>query len=219
MRTILITFLVVFQTFFMGMNVFAQDYKVDSVYNRMQGDWYKVINYQGLTGRYDTVASDEIHRFERIAGTDSVVRTIRLNGTVLTSSRLRIAYTTSNVYPFKEWMLTGAHMNYLISDYKGCLMMYMAVLDGSGDGLARTPLLSSVSPKAGRLSIYPNPVKSTLVVGPMDVVRIIDLNGRLMKSVNAPTNGLIDVSMLERGAYLVQLEVQGVTSVGKMIKE
>src|SRR5450759_4296656 len=103
MRTILNTFLVVFLAFFMGVNVFAQDYKVDSVYNRMQGAWYKVINYQGLTGQYDTVASDEIHRFERIAGTDSVVWTIRLKGTVVTSSRLRIAYTTSNVYPFKEW--------------------------------------------------------------------------------------------------------------------
>jgi len=219
MRTILITFLVVFLNLFSGMNVFAQDYKVDSVYNRMQGAWYKVINYQGLTGRYDTVALDEIHRFERIAGTDSVVWTICLKGTMVTSSRLRIAYTTSNVYQFKEWMLTGAHMNYLISDYKGCLMMYMAVMDGSGDGLARTPLLSSVSPKAGRLSIYPNPVKSTLVVGPMDVVRIVDLNGRLVKSINVPTDGVVDVSTLERGVYLVQLEVQGVMSVRKMIKE
>lgn len=219
MRTILIAILMVFLPFFMGMNVFAQDYKVDSVYNRMQGDWYKVINYQGLTGRYDTVASDEIHRFERIAGTDSLVWTIRLKGTVVISSRLRIAYTTSNLYQFKEWMLTSVHMNFLISDYKGCLMIYMAVMDGSGDGLARTPLLSSVSPKSGRLSIYPNPVKSTLVVGSMDVVRIVDLNGRLVKSVNAPTDGLVDVSLLERGVYLVQLEVQGVTSVGKMIKE
>lgn len=219
MRTFLIAFLVGFLPFLNGMNVFAQDYKVDSVYNRIQGDWFKVINYQGLTGRYDTVVLDETHRFERIAGTDSVVWTIRLKGTVVISSRLRIAYTTSNVYQFKEWMLTGVQMNYLISDYKGCLMMYMAVNDGSGDGLARTPLLSSVSPKAGRLSIYPNPVKSTLVVGPMDVVRIVDLNGRLVKSVNVPTDGLVDVSMLERGAYLVQLEVQGVTSVGKMIKE
>jgi len=32
-------------------------------------------------------------------------------------------------------------------------------------------------------------------------------------------DGVVDLSALKQGVYLVQLEVQGVTSVGKMIKD
>ena len=68
------------------------------------------------------------------------------------------------------------------------------------------------------LSIYPNPVKNTLVVRGQNIenVQIIDINGRTVRSMDNTSS--INVRNLNKGIYFVKVKTTTNTKVLKMIK-
>lgn len=72
-----------------------------------------------------------------------------------------------------------------------------------------------VNPYGNRLEVFPNPTCDLLYIKGVDestVVRVFDLQG---KQLGAYTGGQADVSGLENGVYLLQVE----TSIFKFIKQ
>ena len=68
------------------------------------------------------------------------------------------------------------------------------------------------------LSIYPNPVKNTLIVKGQNIknVEIIDINGRTVQTINNTSS--INVEKLNKGIYFVKVKTATNTKVLKMIK-
>ena len=50
-----------------------------------------------------------------------------------------------------------------------------------------------------------------------DLLRILDIHGRLIKVV--PNSGNLNISELENGIYVVQLEGQFGTTIGRLVKQ
>jgi len=66
-------------------------------------------------------------------------------------------------------------------------------------------------------SVYPNPATNYILTNNAQQVTITDLNGRLVKEAfNAEK---VDVSSLAKGAYIVKVNVDGATKMGKLIKK
>lgn len=220
MKTFFSLIFVVISAFSAVLPIAAQSdpVRVDSVFNHIQGDWYKIVEYQGFTGCYDTVYTNEMHHLVRIAGTDSVVWTITRNNVPVVERRLKLIYTDANIYRQYRWMFKNSREIYSIQQDMGLFWIVMAVTDGSGDGLSKSSQLPMKLSKVRQSLAFPNPVRTTLSVGAVSVVKIFDLTGRIVKSVNAPSNGLIDVSLLKQGVYVVQTEVDGKKATGRMVK-
>ena len=73
------------------------------------------------------------------------------------------------------------------------------------------------------LSLYPNPVKNIVNITTgesIDMVRIYDITGRMVKKANPNSNDfIIDITTLDKGLYLVKLDSRDKTSSAKIIKE
>ncbi len=64
------------------------------------------------------------------------------------------------------------------------------------------------------LQLYPNPAKDQInftIVSkePISSIQLVDLNGKLVKTIDNATSGTIDISELSSGIYLLQLDVNG----------
>lgn len=81
--------------------------------------------------------------------------------------------------------------------------------------------LSVEESKNLKLSIYPNPAQSRLVISIPDVEEfsyaIYDLNGRLLKQNNQQHQNEISVGTLAQGLYLLQVSVNGKTATKKLM--
>ncbi len=65
--------------------------------------------------------------------------------------------------------------------------------------------------------VYPNPATNYILTNNAQKVTITDLNGRLVKEAfNAEK---VDVSSLAKGVYIVKVNVDGATKIGKLIKQ
>jgi len=106
--------------------------------------------------------------------------------------------------------------------------------NGSGDSIFTSRLtvaenfstgLSSLSEISKNITTYPNPVTDQLHItnalnslGEIQL-SIIDINGRLVKSVaNATINSTIDVSDLARGNYMLKIDTEKGAIIKKIIK-
>jgi hypothetical protein len=106
--------------------------------------------------------------------------------------------------------------------------------NGSGDSIFTSKLtvaenfstgLSSLSEISKNITTYPNPVTDQLHItnalnslGEIQL-SIIDINGRLVKSVaNATVNSTIDVSDLARGNYMLKIDTEKGAVIKKIIK-
>lgn len=73
------------------------------------------------------------------------------------------------------------------------------------------------SPKTEAFSVYPNPAAKYILTPNAQKVTIADLNGRI---VNETFNSeKVDVSSLANGAYIVKVKTNGITKIGKLIKQ
>ncbi|PCJ64091.1 MAG: hypothetical protein COA58_13985 [Bacteroidetes bacterium] len=71
------------------------------------------------------------------------------------------------------------------------------------------------------LSIYPNPVKSQLIIDSeerIEVIFITDVTGRVLEFIDKPI-GAIDVSDLTKGVYFLQIQIDNVLVSKRFIKE
>jgi hypothetical protein len=73
------------------------------------------------------------------------------------------------------------------------------------------------TPKSEAFNVYPNPTAKYITTPNAQKVSISDLNGRLVKEVFNTEK--VDVSTLAKGAYIVKVNVDGSTKVGKLIKQ
>lgn len=76
--------------------------------------------------------------------------------------------------------------------------------------------------KIQNILIYPNPVKNVLTIKKnikkTDKIRIIDLTGKTIKTIESNSNK-IDVSSLLKGIYFLEITTNDSVLVQKLIKE
>ena len=68
-----------------------------------------------------------------------------------------------------------------------------------------------------KFSVYPNPATSYILTQNAQKVTITDLNGRIVKE--AINTEKVDVSSLAKGSYIVKVQIENATKIGKFIKE
>ncbi|GEM_PF-1683900 len=197
---------------------------VDSVYNLISGDWYKVIECMGFTGKCDSVYSDDLNQIERIAGTDSITWKVFQNDKLVNQSKYKISYTYSYFSQSYKWMLTGWPGKIIYSS-QNSFSVGIDAANGGGTGYSRTKSTTGISSTANdhsELLFFPNPVRfgfSVKGVGTIESIQVFDLNGKSVESkVNIPT-AFVDISKLPQGIYFVHVITKNKTYVGKIIKE
>ena len=97
-------------------------------------------------------------------------------------------------------------------DYGSCVVtsncQRLSIEDASGDYVD--------------LSFYPNPVKNILYIkGDIKVekIEVFDMAGKLIKTITALSGNQVDLSSLEKGAYLVNIYWDKVVATGRIVKE
>ncbi len=97
--------------------------------------------------------------------------------------------------------------------------------DPSDASLANCSTLSTEDIEENIFKIFPNPARNTVTVttqGNLDNVRfnLFDINGRqvLSQTSNTPRRTTIDISALQSGIYVMQIESNTVTMTRKLIK-
>jgi len=84
--------------------------------------------------------------------------------------------------------------------------------------------IEELSLAAEQLTIAPNPsndfVKVSSNLGNLDWVEVVDVQGTLITRTRlSQTNGMLNVSGLASGVYLVQTELNGMRQVGRLVKQ
>lgn len=199
--------------------------KVDSVYNLISGNWYKVIDCHGMTGRCDSVSSDYLNKIERIVGTDSITWEISLNDTIVTTKKYKISYSLSNLHHINKWMLTGRGFDLSIETIPNGFMCGVEAYDGGGIGYSRIKSITGIVVRPinhTSLSLFPNPTTRSFVVTGLDYIEhihVLDANGRLLQSKDCCEPIVsIDISDLPKGIYFVRAFSKGGIRTGKIIK-
>lgn len=84
-------------------------------------------------------------------------------------------------------------------------------------GKAVGPTTNAIQLSDNSFKVYPNPATNYILTKNAQKVTIADLNGRLVKEAfNAEK---VDVSSLAKGVYIVKVNVDGATKMGKLIKK
>lgn len=228
MNTIKICFLVWAVSCLLSLKSYSQSEfaSVDDVYNLIQGKWYLIIGYSGMTGKLDSVYDDHVHQIERIPETDSIIWKISLHDTLLSTKKYRIEFTQSNMLRRNEWMLTGDYLVQLIihKDAHG-FAIAPNVRDGGASVYARNKLTTAINhPLHDKsiLSLFPNPTVNSFKVTGIDnikQIKVLDSNGNLVhsKDCNEPAT-VFDISALSNGIYLVQVISKSGIYTSKIIK-
>lgn len=196
--------------------------KIDSICNLMSGYWYKVIEYSGLTGKRDSVYSNEINIIERIAGTDSIMWSIMKNNTIINTSKFKISYSRSLIFNENRWMLANDGFKNIIDVNTSNLTCSMDAYDGGGIGYSRNKSSITRIPETdnSKFLIYSNPVQTELYISginEINYVNVFDMKGRLVLKEVTPTNGTIDISKFKSGLYFVQVISKSFINIGKII--
>ena len=67
------------------------------------------------------------------------------------------------------------------------------------------------------IQVYPNPATNYILAKNAQKVTILDLNGRIINE--AFNTEKVDVSSLAKGVYIVKVQIENATKMGKLIKE
>jgi hypothetical protein len=133
----------------------------------------------------------------------------------ITVDKLTYAHASHEVLHYR---ITGASHDYFFHRDSGDCMDY-------AEEILSFIQSHEVAPSAGAaavvedITIYPNPSRDIVHIGvDQGDVRIYDYSGRLVLSVRV-VNGLLDISSLRAGTYLLHLESAGTRHMMKLIKE
>ena len=228
MKTILTCSLVVFLSGLLCLKTYSQTEasKVDSVYNLIKGNWYRVYACSGMTGRCDSVSSDNIYNIERIAGTDSIIWKESLNDQIIGTRNYKISYSRSNIYRINIWMLISQYGTKLnIKTIPNGIMFAPDYYDAGEIGYSRKKSTTGiVNPliNTSNLLLFPNPTTGSFAVTGVDnieSINILDINGQLIKTKDCKNStAFIDISGLPYGIYIVHVVSKGGKYIGKIIK-
>ncbi len=199
---------------------------VDSVYNLISGNWYKVIECIGFTGKCDSVYSEDLNQIERITGTDSITWKVFQKGNLVDQSKYKISYSYSNTYQSYKWMLIddgGPRM--IIYSSQNSFSVGIDAIDGGGYGYSRNKSTVGIISRAinnSELLFFPNPVRSEFSVKGVpniESIKLYALDGKLLESKGNPDNQHFDISKYPQGIYFVHVITKSQTYIGKIIKE
>lgn len=198
----------------------------DSLCNLIEGDWYLTIRCNGFTGYCEPVYLGDLNRFERIAGTDSVVWTVFHEGELKYRNSYKVTYSGSNIYRTYRWMFEQDGNALMIISYTDPdkLSIVYDMADGGGDGFSRNRLVMgnvNDGKRLLKLSFSPNPAQDGFYIGGLQgiaTVQLIDLNGRLLRSRAIEPNEWVDLSALPSGVYIVRVMRAEQTWIGKIVK-
>jgi hypothetical protein len=201
--------------------IIKSDYR-ETVFNQISGIWYKVFIYSGLTGKVDTVYSNEVNEIKRISGTDSLIWTVSENDTIKYVSRYRLVYADSYVDGKKQWMLTHNGLKLIIETDSNVMTCGIDAYDAGAVGYSRNKTLSGFNlPWKDEFRYYVDPNGSVLnISGVTDVeyVSFFDINGRLLQKVTPLPNGSFDIHNLKKGLYIIRVVSKNMVYPGKIIK-
>lgn len=224
MKKIIISLIAVLVPFIQGFEVNAKikSENVETVFNQISGVWYKVFSYSGLTGKKDTIYSNEVNEINRVAGTDSITWTVSENDTVKRLSRYRLVYADSYVYNEKQWMLTSQGLKLLIETDSNILTCGIDAYDAGAVGYSRKKSLSGFDvPEKNQVAYCVDPSGTALHISgvtDIDYIKLFDLNGRLLLKATPLPNGSFDIHSFEKGLYIIQVVSKNMVYPGKLIK-
>ncbi len=195
----------------------------ESVFNQISGVWYKVFSYSGLTGKKDTLYSNDINVIKRITGTDSIAWTISENNIVKSVSKFRLTYADSYLHGEKRWMLTSDGLKLLFDADSLFMTCGIDAYDAGALGYSRKKIVSGLSvPDNDEFRYYVDPLGSILnISGLTDIehVSFFDVNGHLLHKATPLPNGSFDIRCLEKGLYVIQVVSRNTVYPGKIIKK
>ncbi len=114
-----------------------------------------------------------------------------------------------------QWEFSGTTGKVQPVEFKGWDDLYMYY--GKVNPTALTLSVSDFSSIG--ISVYPNPTESVIYISgkeSVDAIRLINISGQLIKEVkNANT---LDLSGQRNGLYMIEIENEGSTTTGKLIK-
>ncbi len=196
---------------------------VEAVYNQISGVWYKVFSYSGLTGKKDTIYSDEVNEIKRISGTDSIAWTISENNIVKSISKFRLTYVDSYLHGDKRWMLTSDGLKLLFEADSLFMTCGIDAYDAGALGYSRKKLVSGFSlPDKDEFRYYVDPLGLILNISGLpdiEYVSFYDVNGRLLHKATPLPNGSFDIRSLEKGLHIFQVVSKNTVYPGKIIKK
>lgn len=128
-----------------------------------------------------------------------------------------------------QWVSVDIPLSYYVSAGRNLSAAFQFKTTGNGtiyfDNLYFWKFETSVQDRTGRFnfSIYPNPATNYIQVEAssiIDSIEVFDLSGRklLSKQTNTKSN-LLDVESLNKGSYILRLEVDGHFSTQKFLKQ
>lgn len=115
-----------------------------------------------------------------------------------------------------------------LSDYNPYLGKNLAILVKSktiyvDDFIYTNTVLSTEDNELNKYKIYPNPVTDLLGIENLeffDLIKIYDINGRLMKIINFSENEKkINVSDFSQGLYFLEIQIDNIKHVEKFLKK
>jgi len=161
-------------------------------------------SYEGELVRIENVTFADAGAFAKQA------YTVTANGTTFTiyiSTAHPLIGTTIPTGPFT---LTAICSQYHASDpAAGYQLIPRDVADLGGT--------NSISKLENGVTVYPNPVSNVLNISEKANVKIINLAGQVV--VNAQNVNSVDMSALNNGMYIINIEANGVTRIQKVIKK
>lgn len=228
MNTLKPCFLVLFLSGMMSLQAYSQDEfaNVDEVYDLIKGNWYQIIDYNGMTGKQDSVYQDHINQIERIPGTDSIIWKISLHDSLLVTIKYKMEFTLSYILHRNKWILNDGWAHYLIFKASYGFATAWDTPDGGARGFARKKLSTSINNPLHNnalLTLFPNPANSSFTVRGVENVEnilIFDIKGNTLQWTAHPEpSAVVDMSAFSNGIYLVQVISKSGVYTGKVIKE
>jgi len=199
---------------------------VDSVYNLISGNWSE-IKICGWPLGCDSIHNNNINKIERIIGTDSITWKVFRNDTLLNSTKYLLSYSNSSSSQRKRWMLvetrTNGSINNLLTINTDGFILSSDFIDANNTYYSRTKDITGMTIQFdnSQLLFSPNPTKylfSISGIEHIDMIKILNINGKLIQSIPFKESDLIDISQFPNGIYIIQAISKNKKILGKVIK-
>lgn len=227
MNALKIGFWILFISVFINLQAYSQTEfsNADEVYDLIKGDWYQIIQYNGMTGTQDSVYYDHLHQIERIPGTDSITWKVSLHDSLLVTVKYKMEYTLCSIYHRNRWMLSSMPRLIINKTSYGFSTAWDA-RDGGAEGYARKKLTTSLDDplqKEPIVFLFPNPTNGSFLIRGIENVehiKVFNSHGRLLQSTDCHGSFPgVDISGLSNGIYLIQVITKDGIHTEKIIKE
>jgi len=209
----------------------VQSPNVDSVYNLISGNWSE-IKICGWPLGCDSIHNNQINKIERILGTDSITWKILRNDTLLSTKKYLISYSIPKSFQWKRWLLvetriSGSYtyiVNKLLNINSDGFIISDDFMDANNTYYSKYKETTgaSIQYDNSQLLISPNPTNflfSISGIEHVDLINILDINGKPIESIPYKEFDLIDISQLHKGIFIIEAISNNKRYIGKVIKD